>query len=502
MYKVTAHPDWEHEIGHEAQIRLRRNNERLVEGSDKVVMSPFKSVSDEEIVAFVEGTFDSGLYSDTLVDIENSNLSKLGPRSIAKPWSERRESLVAYFSDIQAYTKSEFIQRVLELKTRYKIESRLHPVGDQIVLQSFDAAKAGSLPLMLKKRAYIQDQIKDEEADKWPAVVYTRTQEGGKTRNVLGTSYADQFREMRYFIAFLKVEKLVEWRSAITTPDGVDQSISHMINSMWEGESIICLDFSAYDSSVGPNHSGSSFAYIAAHFAKAHWDEIYDVYYRFCSVPFYTPDGEYSGFHGVPSGSVFTNTVDSIAQFLILTERQSLVSGSDSIQIQGDDGIFRAPNENVDAIFSSFEQAGFNVNHDKSDIFSTKEGHFLQRYYNPIYRGKVSDMGGVYSIGRALLRIKYLEKFIDGIGPEEDITGDDYFALRTISILENCKHHPHFRDIVNFVKDRDRSALQYSENAIVKFENHSSRRTNREVTNQYGDQGGIESFETVKLLAA
>jgi hypothetical protein len=475
----------------------------LIEGSTDVIISPaMKHVDDSEIKAFVTDTFESGNYTEKLLEIENSTLSKLGPRSIALPWAERRGSLEAYFTSDDLLSGSDFREWAIEFQSRYSISGRLHPVSLDTVAKNLEPSSASGLPYMVKKGILRErGELSEEFVDVYPCVIYTRTQEGGKTRNVMGVGISDVIREMRYHQAFLPTEKKLSWRAAIVSPDEVDIQVSAMINMRLDDETITCLDFSAYDASVGPWHSGRAFAFIASHFATKFWGEIYEIYQRFATIPFYTPDGEYSGNHGVPSGSAFTNTIDSIVQFLVAVESKLASPDGNGAQIQGDDGIYLIGDSDVDAFTEAFRNAGLSVNTEKSDFFKGAEGTYLQRYYSTRYYSNARRfLGGVYSIGRALLRLKYLERFIDGIGIDDEITGRDYFSLRAITILENCKYHPHFHDLIDFVQSRDKTSLSYSGDGLKAFANHPSRRSRTGITNQYGDQGGIESFETVKYL--
>jgi hypothetical protein len=353
----------------------------------------------------------------------------------------------------------------------------------------------------MQKKGTLREQglATEEFVDRYPCVIYTRTQEGGKTRNVMGVGISDVIREMRYHQAFLPIEKRYPWRSAIVSPTAVDTAVSNAMHRKGGGEQVICLDFSAYDASVGPQLSGRAFAFIAAHFNQSYHDELYRVYERFCTIPFYTPDGEYSGFHGVPSGSAFTNTIDSIAQFLIAMESGVYLHESD-FSIQGDDGLYIIRSEDVEQFIGAFGKQGLKVNEAKSDFFPGKEGVYLQRYYHDRYQDNRGGLVGVYSIARCLLRLKYLERFVDEIGVEEELSGSDYFTLRAITILENCKHHPHFETLVDFVRTHDKFGLNVKGTNLRAFEKHKARRSRTEVTNQYGDQAGIESFETWKYL--
>jgi hypothetical protein len=502
MINITEHPAWLQELSEDAQRRLSRNNQVLVEGSDDVVISPaMKNVEDSEIIEFVEEMINtSDKLTEYLVNVEKSNLAKLGPRSIQKPWSERRPDLEAYFTEEPVISETQFLELKIHYRELFSIEGRNHPVSLETAVANLESSSAGALPYMQKKGILRKEGLATERwVDVFPCVIYTRTQEGGKTRNVMGVGISDVIREMRYHQAFLPIEKTFSWRQAIVSPDAVDLGISRMLNSLMSTEIVLCLDFSSYDASITPRLSGRAFAFISAHFADKWSEEIYAIYKRFATIPFYTPDGEYSGNHGVPSGSAFTNTIDSIVQYLIWHETVGH-QRPDSVQIQGDDGIFIIEEGSADALIDSFVNSGLVVNVDKSDQFRDQEGTYLQRYYHPVYHGSRAAFGGVYSVARALLRLKYLEQFIGDVGQEEEITGDDYFVLRAISILENCKYHPHFHDLIDFVRQRDKHSLVYTASGAKAYENRADRRSRAEATNQYGDQSGIESFETVKYL--
>jgi hypothetical protein len=75
--------------------------------------------------------------------------------------------------------------------------------------------------------------------------------------------------------------------------------------------------------------------------------------------------------------------------------------------------------------------------------------------------------------------------------------------LRAISILEDVRHHPYFRDLVKFVVDNDKYGLRYTESGLkryVKMLNETSGIQGL-ITNQYGQvTKGLSNFKTVKLI--
>ena len=154
------------------------------------------------------------------------------------------------------------------------------------------------------------------------------------------------------------------------------------------------------------------------------------------------------------------------------------------------------PKNERDSFPERFKRAGLTLNESKSQVFDTLEGVFLQRYYSPEYRKVGGSLGGVYSAYRAFNRIKYLERWTDFEG--QGLTGSDFFALRTIMILENCKHHPAFPQIVQMAQSFDRDGLAFSEQGVHQFAKMMESKTRANVMT--ADLRGIHAFETVKLL--
>jgi hypothetical protein len=324
-------------------------------------------------------------------------------------------------------------------------------------------------------------------------MLYTRTQELGKTRNVWGFPVSDTLQEQRIFQPFLNVEKRFPHRAALHGPDTVDAAVSNLLMGVGEGDVVASLDFSSFDASVSPLLSYEAFFRIASYFQAHYQDDVYEVFRRFVTIPIWTPDGEIVGPHGVPSGSSFTNTVDSLAQFLAADQPMNC-------QIQGDDGIYVLPKSNLEKLHDRMRNAGFIINEAKSDVFEGAEGVYLQRYYHPNYRNRYgSGLGGVYSVFRALARIKYLERWTNFTAM--NIEGSDFFSIRTITILENCKHHPAFAELVTYVADLDSKSLQFSDQGLHAYSKGMDSKAKAGVFNQHGDfASGIHNFETMKLL--
>ena len=434
------------------------NNARLLRGSEDVLVSPtFKSVSDDEIFDFVRNQLDHPSVNEDLRNIEEDNLSKFGPRSIAIPWKERKESLYAYFHHNDS--DAELIQVGAEAEG----PGRLRPADLSHAVRNLVKASSSGLPYMTRKGNVLTEASRDwqdqELRTRYPCVLYTRTQEERKTRNVWGFPVLDTLSEQRYFIPWLTAEKRLSFRSALSGPDSVDTAISKLLRQKEPDDMVFCIDFSNFDSSISPHLIKAAFSFVSSYFQRHYIDELRALCDRFINIPIFTPDGEITGPHGVPSGSSFTNSIDSIVQYIISNVP------SNKCQIQGDDGVYVVKAKRRDELIDEFRENDLTVNESKSRTFKGHNAVYLQRYYSEEYPSiDGAGLGGVYPIARALNRIKYLERWTDF--ERNEIGGSDFFSLRTIMILETCKHHPRFQQLVRYCQKLDKYGLKFSSQGV------------------------------------
>lgn len=152
-----------------------------------------------------------------------------------------------------------------------------------------------------------------------------------------------------------------------------------------------CLDFSKFDSSIC-----SKFIHIAFRIMKTHFREFdeftEEVWNRVESYFIHTtilmPDGfVYQKHGGVPSGSYFTQLVDSIVNFIAM-QYISIKTTGDGIPerwgyVLGDDSIFTLKEYvNLTEIVRFGKQLGLLINADKSVVAKeSEEVHFLGHYW-------------------------------------------------------------------------------------------------------------------------
>jgi len=172
-----------------------------VVGSDKVIMSPVaKRLNNDDAILTTYMKFYESLDKSTwpveLLDLEQKQIDKIGPRSIQKPWSERKDS-TAHSFDKSTATKS-----CTPGKSPVNIRdvNRLRPVSEATALKKIKKNTSSGLPLLVPKGDAIAKSNKNE---RWPAMLYTRTQEQGKTRDVWGMSLNDILNELPFSFPYL-----------------------------------------------------------------------------------------------------------------------------------------------------------------------------------------------------------------------------------------------------------------------------------------------------------
>jgi len=489
------------DISDEVIQKLSQTLQRTVTGSDEDLLTPMgKEYGAKEILSEWDRIYlaNSGALDNVLRDLEESQRSKFGPRSIAKPWVDRRESVIEYFNKENLPSN--------ELKTlihsaRKGDKSRLRPLELKSAIRYLKNDTNSGLPFYTRKsnvKADLIDQnyFKSLLDRKDPCVLFTRTQEGGKTRTVWGYPIADTLHEMKFYRPLLDYQIASGYREALKGPDAVDLAITNLMKyANQTGKSLLSIDFSSYDASVKSDLQYASFEYIKGLFQPQYSSDIDYIRDRFNTIGLITPEGVYNGEHGVPSGSTFTNEVDSIAQLLCAAGNHEF--NTMMFQIQGDDGAYAV--SDPDKLMESFTNNKLNVNYDKSYI-SNNYIIYLQNLYSFSYQ-KDEIIRGIYPVYRALNRLVHQERFDDFM--EYGIQGRDYYAIRSLMILENCKNHPLFEQLVKFTLSKDKYGLLPSQQGISDYVKMvESKAGADEIANyRYGDEvTGIKTFTSYQLI--
>jgi hypothetical protein len=474
----------------DARKRLSHILSDVEKGKELDIRTPFlkESTASEILEQFEVEVFDPNRHqlNGTLSEIEGNQKEKFGSRSIQKPWMERKASLLAMFD--HTGEPPEFDDPI-ELPG----VNRLRPSSLESVYGAMKRTTSSGLPYLLRK-GIVLDKGLPIEPEEWPCVLFTRTQEGGKTRDVLGYPMYALSQEGLYFLPYFEIFRTHPCLAAYSGPDIVDEAISKILYTKDSKHEIYSEDFERFDQSVHPSFSARIFEFIAGQFQSGYHHGISIISDVFTNIGVVTPDGVYAKPHGIPSGSWFTSIVGSYVHLVVQNAVMQIHENKN--QVMGDDGVQCLPTS-IDEKYISDVYASYNLELNEDKTFRSKdEVLYLQRYYcrdymyDGIYRG-------VYPVVRALNRIIHMERWTE----IDKLSGADYFAIRTIAILENCKWHPMHADFVKWVARNDRYKLNFSDQGLKEFILNFQPKTSTTIRNQYSDDlSGIMNFETVKIL--
>ena len=484
-----------YDLDQDVTRRLSYNLSRTYYGNSDVYLTPIaEKYSPDVILKDFNDIFEinKGKLNSPLLDLEYSNKAKFGPRSITVPWSERSKSLSESF-EIGNRT------RLLDMTIPQAI---LRPISVDKALTLLKNSTNSGLPHYTRKGLVKQRTLDDFDKElemKYPCILFTRSQENKKTRDVWGYPMSDTLREMMYYKPLLDYQRKLNWRAALHSPDMVSKGITDIIKecSFRVGYSILSIDFSSFDKNAKYSLQMSAFNYIKSLYQAEHRSQIDSIFERFNTIGIVTPDGVLKGNHGIPSGSTFTNEVGSIIQYLISSK--SGLNLKDFFQIQGDDGVYLVPDDKVDEFIRLFESYGLTVSRDKSYVSKTF-AIYLQSLFSKDYM-KNGIIGGIYPVYRALNRILFQERW--STFEDYEIEGKDYYSIRTICILENCKYHPLFEELVKIILKYDKYSLDISDQGLSKYVQmiEQTQGAGEILNQQYGSNvRGLKQFESYKLV--
>jgi hypothetical protein len=309
---------------------------------------------------------------------------------------------------------------------------------------------------------------------------------------------ADTLLEMMYYSPLLEYQKRLPYRKALLGPSSVDIAMTELVlKAVKTKRWIFSSDISHYDADTKRTMQSLAFKYFKSLFQESSLGMLDYIEKRFLTIGLLTPYGILKGEHQIPSGSTFTNEVGSES----LKNNAISVKGiiEQEFQVQGDDGVFIGTTIQIEELKKRFRDSGYELNESKSDL-SRNHAVYLQHLYHVDYL-KDGLIGGIYPVYRALNKIIFQERW--ATFEDFGIKGIDYYSIRTICILENCKYHPLFKELVKFVFKHDKYSLDYSDQGLRKYVQmiFETSGAGEILKHQYGDDlNGFKSFETVKLI--
>lgn len=361
---------------------------------------PFRRAALKLYISQMSTPNPKGIFDDHVAKVlEQQGFSwEEDPRSIYDP-QQMYTALERYATDWTAFEQTDS-HIEFGFRMAYKIFAKPKNVetlcilsDEEVVRNALKLNKSAGLPSLGKKRdnlSYAFDreaQIRLGMKAPNPCIAYKRTQQGNKTRLVWGYPLEMTIMESRY--ARPLIERFLKVRSPMAFGMAKAELGAKLHRYIVEGSgTIVCLDYSKYDSTIPKVFIKEAFRILRTWFSKADvdtygWDTV--VKY-FLMTPIVMPDGHlYLGKnHGVPSGSYFTQMIDSIVNVILcyaLRSRFGFDFRPESLYVLGDDVIFSVQgNVNLKAWATYLSKFGMQLHADKKTIVGLP--HFLGAYWD------------------------------------------------------------------------------------------------------------------------
>lgn len=469
--------------------RVRAYLGNVREGQPKVYTAPFaKGQSMDEVLK----DWNTVLVSiqdkwPSLYEFENDLAKKVGPMSVQKPISERMDDISHYYEDILLSSTPVDPMAIHCVTAEFLGLSglRLRSARETVDLMK-KSTNSGS-PYFTKRRNVVRETLRsptmthmtakgrvvcttdDDTRDVYElvATVGWRGQEGGpseedvKQRVVWMFPFGINILELEVYQPLIEGAQRLHYVPAWESMDAVDRRITQLFDTKNPDDLIVCTDFSRFDQHFNKHMSECAKTILTRLLTKdarsEEWlRDIFPIKYTIPLCIGWEDDhvGLCRGLHGMGSGSGGTNVDETLAHRALQWEvalRHGAKLNPNS-QCLGDDGILSYPGITVEDVVESYSSHGQECNADKQ-YASTQDCVYLRRWHHNDYR-KDGICVGVYSTNRALGRLRYLERFMDPA-----FWSPEMVALRQLSIINNCEHHPLREEFVHFCMKRDKYRL-------------------------------------------
>ena len=463
---------------------LMANNGRLAAGDLEEQRTPF--FHEKDPVATLNGGL-LAIGGTAFDDLESNELKKCGPFK-RSPYEKYKGNLYAYYPEqvggVEVVVPSApNRQRMLELAVSDVadyLRTRIRRIAIQTDLDAAykSARKNTNLGLPYLSNRWTPDIIAEYLGRArrglgggkvfYPFTLFHRSQPKGleswKDRVVWGSDHAETFMgltvlkpildvlsDIPEFAAWRGIDAVEEYAAQIFAVKGVlastdFETFDATVDRMWM-EAAVTLINACFGYNLGPRFLGNMITY-------------------YTEGEIVTPEGLISGRHGLPSGVTWTNLIGTFVQWLLLaiTCRQiGRPLTNMRCMFLGDDGVINFANdEEVRVHFEVARLMGLKVNDAKSSV-SEDEFSFLQRHFRKA-NSTETFCPGVYSGLRTIGRLIWTER--GGFKIDDEVLTDSFvkydagfWTLVAFMKLENCKRHPKFRELVEYVVRGDKFGL-------------------------------------------
>jgi hypothetical protein len=409
-------------------------------------------------------------------ELERSELKKIAPFSKIAPWSKVRQAYYDSFFKVHPNHIDWKVAKMATVNVKKTLATAcLRPCSFEKVKEETNKNTQWGLPYYVSKPddEQIQRYIGIAEADRkagkitrFPAVAGNRMQispekEDNKQRLVWIMPHSVVINELTYALPLMKAMRAKEFSfSSFSGTDSTDAAVSKIFDfARMNSSMLICMDFPAFDSTLGVDIIEITFDIIKHWFPASEAALLDELCNNLLYTSLLTPEGiwlEKKG--GMPSGSGFTTVANTISHMWIreYVKVRAGLKRVKSLSVNcGDDGVWCIPGLEKSGIKDAFTELGFEFRENKF-LFSFDRATYLQRHYRDDYR-TAGITRGVRIFTRAFASMCYLER-----SPNPKFWSKYFESVRWIAQLENLKYHPYFRHLVNETRKIDKLQLGIS----------------------------------------
>ena len=441
------------------------------EGNDQVIRSFAHEDWDYDTVADKYRDLSTG-YDSAFDEVEQEEHGNVGPFSVRWRWEDRKFSLNAFYSNRSFVPQAQAYQQAFrDVKSLVKPGSLTPLTLDQSVAR-LPKNKLSGLPWFTSDPEAIPNYVARAKlvlsgaaAEKflWPPVAGWRGQPGGrrkqdnKQRLVWMYDKVDVILGLRYLHPILDALRAKPMFAAWNDLSTVDRVITSMIKeAQRRAVPLYSTDFSGFDSSLPGQLIDDAIAIVASWFREEEREIINFLGRNLKTLGILTPEGVSAVRDGgMPSGTVFTNLVDSIVN-LICSRYTAIKLGVKhvGVTVLGDDAInVYDPDPGIEAISEAAADLNLTQNPDKQHV-SEKSVHYLQRVHTSDYSVQ-GVFKGVRSIVRTANGVVNYERGRKGVGLP-------FAVSRNIMQWENAANGPAFQPALKLYATENRVCLLYT----------------------------------------
>lgn len=443
-----------------------------------------------------------------------TRVEKFGRRGGYPDWQVMKKVLPLYASRLKAIDfKNPLIKQAIEMTQQFLgLSSQQHKrplsvkaAADRILADMEENYKRSGVRSYGNKkdpevfrRALDLAMNHPEEALKLQFTLAERTQrinkkkESGGTRFIFMIAYALEILQKTFFYPLFDYIRSLR-KSEYAAYEGFEDVEKDALHKGAPDEEFVSCDFTGMDQSCGPDQTELFYLVTRNFFQEKYWDMYHAVLMAGVRNPVMVELNKQwnPGDHGTTSGESFTSikeTVDNTVGHMLATILQQQPH---THQEDGDDSVAVGKKGLVKYLSEAFSMLGFELNPDKQDVSLTSY-HYLQRFFCPAELGDA----GAYPTILALNACVFPERFHN---PKQ--WGPRMETLRWIMILENCKHHPAFHALIDFVREGDKYGLKLGPNPEKLYSEAKAISGFVPSYNQASKTRKLMDFEVMKYLA-